>query len=405
MRMTRACNHLAACDPCEPWVHRILVASLAIAVGAAACGPRQSSLADRATATSEAFQEKNQLPGLAVGIVQHGRVVYARGFGVAKHGRSDTVTARTVFHMASVTKPFVATAVLQLVESGKVELDAPVVRYLPFFKLKDPRYQAITVRQVLNHTAGLPDVSDYRWDHPEYDADALDRYVKGLRDSTLIAPPGEKWQYSNIGFEVLADLVAHVSGEPFEDYVQRHILTPLAMAHSTLLMSDVDSAHLATGHDRTAGALMVSPAYPYNRPHAGSSTLHSNVDDMLRWAMANNRRGELDGHRILNASSYDQLWTPTRDISADLGSRASEDHAQLPFDSMRIGLSWFLTRYHAHRLVDHEGSDRGFRSDLLLAPDDSAAVVVMSNVSDADVGFLSRALMLAALGLDSARVH
>jgi CubicO group peptidase (beta-lactamase class C family) len=310
-----------------------------------------------------------------------------------------------VFHMASVTKPFVATAVVQLVESGKVDLDAPVVRYLPFFKLKDSRYQAITVRQVLNHTAGLPDVSDYRWDHPEYDADALDRYVKGLRDSSLIAPPGEKWQYSNIGFEVLADLVAHVSGESFEGYVQHHILTPLAMAHSTLLMSDVDSAHLAFGHDRNAGTLVVSPEYPYNRPHAGSSTLHSNVDDMLRWAMANNRRGELDGHRILNASSYDQLWAPTRDISAELHALASEAKEQLPFDSMQIGLSWFLTRYGGHRLVNHEGGDRGFRTDLLLSPDDSAAVVVMANVSDADVGFLSRALMLAALGLDSARAH
>src|SRR4029079_8645615 len=143
---------------------------------------------------------------------------------------------------------FVAAAVMQLHEQGKVDLDSTVRHYVPYFRMTDRRADRITVRQVLNHTSGLPDVTDSRWANPEYDAGALERYIRGLKDSTLIAAPGEKWQYSNIGFELLADLVAKVSGQPFEDYVQRAILTPLGMAHSTLLMTDVDSVHLATGH-------------------------------------------------------------------------------------------------------------------------------------------------------------
>src|SRR5262249_57727344 len=108
------------------------------------------------------------------------------------------VTPETLFHMASVTKPFVATAVMQLVEQGKVELDAPVTKYLPHFHLKDSRYDSITVRQMLTHTSGMPDVKDYRWDKPENDDGALERYVRGLRTQGLGCHPGSKLPSTNM---------------------------------------------------------------------------------------------------------------------------------------------------------------------------------------------------------------
>ncbi len=265
-------------------MRRLLLVALLAGCSRANQAP-STALVDSLAAISQRFAAENHLPGLAVGVWRQGQTVYRAGFGTTALEGGHPVTAATLFHMASVTKPFVATAVIQLVEQGKIKLDQPITTYLPYFRIKDRRATGMTVRQVLTHTAGLSDVTDYHWGSPESDDDALERWVRTLADSSLIGAPGEQRQYSNIGFEVLADLIAKVSGVPFEDYIQRQILTPLGMRKSTLLMTDVDSTLLAFGHEAdSAGAYRRSAVYPYNRRHAASSTLHSNVDDMLRWA-------------------------------------------------------------------------------------------------------------------------
>ena len=366
---------------------------LLIVVLLAGCGraetAQHTALVDSLAAISQRFDTAHHLPGLAVGVWRQGQTVYRAGFGTtALHG-GHPVTAETIFHMASVTKPFVATAVMQLVEQGKVGLDQPVTTYLPYFRIKDPRATGMTVRQLLTHTAGMPDVTDYHWGSPESDTGALERWVRTLADSALIAAPGEHWQYSNIGFEVLADLVAKVSGVPFEDYIQGQILTPLGMRKSTLLMTDVDSTLLAYGHETdSSGTYHQTAVYPYNRRHAASSTLHSNVDDMLRWAAANLAHGTLDGARIVADRSYRELWGRQHDLTAALG-------APMSFDSVAMGLSWFLPWRDGQRLVFHSGGDNGFRTFLLLAPDRQTAVVVLTNGDHADPGTLATALLAA----------
>lgn len=354
----------------------------------------QSPLAGKLAQLSQDFYTTQRLPGLAVGVLIDSQVVYRAGFGTTRMGGGQPITPSTLFHMASITKPFVATAVVQLSNAGKVDLDAPVTRYVPYFRMKDSRASSITVRQLLTHTAGMPDVTDYRWNFPEYDEQSLERWIRGLADSALIAAPGERWQYSNIGFELLADLVAKVSGESFEDYVQKRILTPLAMRKSTLLMTDIDSSLMAWGHRRASpGPFAIAAYYPYNRRHAGSSTLHSNVDDMLRWARANLQRGALDGARILPDPAYDQLWKEQHDMLPAM-RRAGGNRPDV--ERMGVGLSWFLETRAGTRYVSHGGGDHGFRTDLLLAPDQRVAVVVMTN-SEAGPSQLSRALIEAVL--------
>jgi CubicO group peptidase (beta-lactamase class C family) len=295
--------------------------------------------------------------------------------------------------MASVSKQFVATAVLQLVEEGKVDLSAPVSRYLSYFHLKDPRGSTITVEQLLNHTAGLPDVTNYQWNHPEYDAGALERFVRGLADSTLISAPGERFQYSNIGFEVAADLIAKVSGEPFEDYMQRKILTPLGMQHSTFLMSDIDSTNLAMPHVRNnKGLVRLLDYYTYNRAHAGSGTLHSNVEDMLRWAEANLRGGELNGKRIASPATIRRLWAGTVDRTEENNVQAYLSGIPTPFDSTGYSLGWRWYRMNGRHLVGHDGQDDGFRVSILIAPSDSVAIVVLTNDYAGSPGDLARIL-------------
>src|SRR5262245_44894457 len=128
-----------------------------------------------------------ELPGLAVGLVKDHELVYARGFGVKSLATGDPITPTSLFHLASVSKPFVATAIVQLVEKGQVDLHAPVVKYLPYFKLDDERYTTITVQQMLTHTSGMPSSpEDFGWDRPEYDEGALERYVRSLSPEKLI---------------------------------------------------------------------------------------------------------------------------------------------------------------------------------------------------------------------------
>ena len=326
--------------------------------------------------------QQSRMPGFAIAVVEDQKVVYAAGFGVRRLGEKDPVTARSLFHMASVTKTFVATSIMQLWEQGKIDLDAPVAKYLPYFRLKDERYKLVTLRLMLSHISGMPDTNDYEWDKPQYDDGALERYVKSLANDSLIADPGTKFQYSNIAFEVLGDVIAKVSGLSFEDYVKRNLLEPLGMTISTLLVKQADADLLTSPHVLGHSYdVAVSKVFPYNRMHSPSSTLYSSVLDMSRWAMANLNRGEFHGKRILKSSTYDLMWKP-----------AGEQFGQ-------IGISWFLNKYKGFGLVTHSGGDTGFVSNLVLIPEKKIAVVMMSNYDRANLRALTFAAMDVALGI------
>jgi CubicO group peptidase (beta-lactamase class C family) len=341
----------------------------------------------------EKLIHQQELPGFAIGVIEDNHVVYAAAFGVRNISRKDDpVTTRSLFHMASITKPFVATSIMQLVEQGKIDLDSPVVKYLPYFRMADERYKIISVRQMVTHTSGMPDVEDYEWEKPQYDETALERYVRSLSNLKLDFAPGERFQYSNMAFEILGDVIAKVSGESFDDYVQRHILAPLGMKDSTLLVKQADPKLLAWGHELDeTGATFPSKVYPYNRIHSPSSNLHSNVLDMTRWAIANMNRGELDGVRILKASTYDVMWKP----AGELRGKPSP-----------AGISWFLDEYRGNKMISHDGGDTGFLTGLAMLPEKKIAVVWMTNAEWLpDTGAVTHAALDVALGLEPQPVN
>ena len=161
-------------------------------------------------------------PGMGVGIVEGDEIVYARGFGVQSLETRTPVTPESIFGVASVSKCFVATAAMQLVEQGKIDLDAPIVQYLPYFQLDDERCTQITTRQILSHTSGMPDMDEVEYD----DAGQPPRKRRRRRRNAMCAAcaaarwspaPGERFAYSNIAYNVLGDLIAKVSGQTFED--------------------------------------------------------------------------------------------------------------------------------------------------------------------------------------------
>ena len=342
----------------------VLIAASVISIRVAAQAPTER-YRNELQPLIEDFVHRQQIPGFAIGVIQDDQLVYAHGFGVKNLvDNHDPVTPRSLFHMASITKTFVATSIMQLVEAGKINLDTPVVRYLPYFRIADDRYQTTTVRQMVTHTSGMPDVEDYEWDKAQYDDGALERYVRSLSNQKLIFAPGTDFRYSNMAFEVLGDLIAKVSGESFDDYVQNHILTPLKMRDSTLLIKKTDPKLMTWGHERDkAGHVFPSKVYPYNRMHSPSSDLHSNVEDMARWALVNLNHGELDDRRILKEQTYDVLWKPERKLS----------------DGRAVGISWFLSEYRGQTTVSHGGGDIGYSTFLILLPEKKIAVVLMAN--------------------------
>jgi CubicO group peptidase (beta-lactamase class C family) len=262
-----------------------------------------------------------------------------------------------------------------------------VVAYLPYFRLDDARYTRITVRELLSHTAGLPDVQDYQWNRPENDNGALDRYVRGLDHLKLLWDPGTRFAYSNIGFEILGDIIARVSGMTFEDYIASHILAPLGRSTSTLLHTNVDTTLLAQGYtrprDEPAGPFR-RVTYPFSRKHGPSSDLFSSVVDMSRWARANLNRGELDGRRILDSAAYDVLWRPV----APVEFCRPPEHTVCRATDSSVGLSWFLQKKDGRLIVSHGGGDDGFISQLVMIPDAGFAFIMMTNSDVAGIGLL-----------------
>jgi CubicO group peptidase (beta-lactamase class C family) len=362
----------------------------------------ESTLDPALVAEIEAFVEQEMaeqgIPGVSIGIVKDGEVAYVKGFGVADVDSGEPITSQSLFHLASVSKTAVATALLQLVEQGKVDLDDPVVDYLPYFELADERFSQITIRQMLSHTSGMGDVADYEWDNPVFDDAAAERYVHSLSNETLLAAPGEGFHYSSMAFDVLGDLIAKVSGQPFEEYVQEHIFTPLGMENTTFLFEEANPGLLTSPHVLDEeGNVIVSEVFPYNRMHAPSSTLHSNAEDMARYALAHINRGELDGVRILETESYDELWS-------NVASTGWEEWmGPIMAD---YGLGWTVGSLGGHDILSHGGADVGYNARLLIAPSESVGLIVMSNIVDQSAGIvpallISQPLIPQLLGVDS----
>ncbi len=231
--------------------------------------PAKTSIIDNAItaqidAQIEALMNEFSIPGVAISVVKEGELVYTKGYGVTTLDSNVPVTPQTVFLLSSIAKTMTSIAIMQLVAQGKIDLDALIIDYLPYFKLADERYSTITIRHLLTHTAGLPEY-DYGevGKDPQYDDGALERYVRSLADMTLLHAPGGQFEYSGIGYDILGDIVAKMSGQPFETYIAEQILQPLGMEHSTFLLDEVDPALLISPHiPNTAGETVINDIFP-----------------------------------------------------------------------------------------------------------------------------------------------
>lgn len=341
----------------------------------------------------EAYLGAHEVAGVAVAVVREDEVV-TQGFGVRDVGTGAPVTPETMFHLASVSKPFVATAVVSLATAGgtggpALDLDAPITDWVPELTLADGRAHEVTARGLLSHTSGLPDVTDYGWHDPQLDDEALSELARSLSGWRLQADPGSTFSYSNVGYELLGLLLARVTGTTFEDAVRQQVLSPLGMRDSTFLRADVPR-HLAASPHVGMPLAVPGDAYPYTRRHAPSSTLHSNLDELCRWMLAHlepagTSAGDPDGPWArLDADLLDRMWRPV----VAVGRPPWEEAA---------GLGWALGSYGGHRTVSHSGMDPGFGSMLVLVPQRRTGVVVLANSNTAHVWTIAKAALDVAL--------
>ena len=316
--------------------------------------------------------KEHAIPGLSLGVVKDNKLVFVQGFGYENLHSKKPVTKNTIFHLASISKTFVSTAIMQLVEQGKIDLDEKVTMYLPYFKMADMTYKEVTIRQMLSHNSGMPNSNDYEWTKPQYDEKAIERFVKSLSKEKMELKPGEKFRYSNIAYEVLGDVIAKVSGKSFAEYQKENILNPSGMKKSSFLKPNYLPKNWASPHAMTLAQRPLN-MYPYNRRHAPSSTMHSNAVEMANYAIMHLNKGTFNGEKILTKETYKSTWKTNVKI----------DDGQLK--KYNMGLGWFLGNFNNYTTVLHGGSDDGFQAHFVLVPEKSIGVVVMVNTLPAPV--------------------
>jgi CubicO group peptidase (beta-lactamase class C family) len=322
-------------------------------------------------AAIERFVQKEmaaqRIPGLALGIVKDDRIAYMRGFGKAdESGRA--VTPQTPFIIGSVSKSFTALAIMQLVEAGKVELDAPVQRYLPWFRVADEEASAeITVRHLLNQTSGLSTKTGRSFQGSGDTSDrALETAVRKLRSAGLTAPVGEKYQYSTINYSVLGLIAQTVAGQSYESYVQTQIFDPLRMRDSFTSEAAAEQDGLATGYNYWFGRPRAADL-PYNRRLIPAGYLISSAEDMSHYLIAQLNGGRYRAASVLSPKGVDELHQPG---------------APTPKTGTSYGMGWFIGPINKIPAIYHQGEVLNFHANAVLVPESQTGLIVLMNAQN-----------------------
>ena len=306
------------------------------------------------------------IPGASLAVVRDGRIVKAKGYGLANIELSVPATPSTVYEIGSNTKQFTAAAIMMLVEEGKLRLDDKITKYFP---AAPPSWSGITIAHLLTHTSGIQNhvaVPGYLgvfktnlfFETTPSRSDLLQMFYK----LPLEFQPGETWSYDNTGYHLLGTIIEQVSGKPYFQFLSERIFAPLAMTSTRSTDARPLVRNRAAGYEWVDGAYENRPALP---PAVGFSagSILSTVEDLAKWDAA------LASEKLLTPASRERIWTPAR----------TNDGAFASFD---YGFGWFIDSYHGHRFVQHTGGTPGFSSAIYRFLDDKLTVIVLTNHND-----------------------
>ncbi len=302
--------------------------------------------------------QQQHIPGLTLLVSRSGKPIRAEGYGVSNLELNVLAKPETIFQSGSVGKQFTATAVMMLVEAGKIGLEDPLTKYFPE---APSSWMQVTVRQLLSHTAGFTDYPKGFDEQKDYTEKELLKIVEAI---PLAYPPGASWSYSNLGYLTLGILIHRVTGEFYGDFLQQRIFRPLEMS-TTRIISEADIVP-----NRSAGYRLVNGEVknqewvaPLTNTTADGS-LYFSILDLAKWDAA------LYTERLLKKSSLQQMWTvaPLRNGQPNSG---------------HYGYGWFIEVQDGHRLIEHEGQWQGFETQISRYVDDELTVVVLTNLAEA----------------------
>ena len=303
--------------------------------------------------------QRQHVPGLSLLVAREGKIVRAQGYGQANVELQVPVKPETIFQSGSLGKQFTATAVMMLVEEGKIKLDVPITNYL---KDAPAAWKQVTIRQLLSHTAGFTDYPkdfNFRKDYTEADL------LKIVEGSPLAFPPGTKWTYSNLGYLTLGILIHQVTGKFYGDFLQQRIFQPVGMS-TTRIISEADIIpNRAAGYRLVNGELKNQEWVSPSMNTTADGSLYFSILDLAKWDAA------LYTETLLKPSSFQQMWTVTK---------LSDGQP----NSGHYGFGWSIETKHGRRVVGHDGSWQGFEAHISRYIDDKLTVVVLTNLDGAD---------------------
>jgi len=318
---------------------------------------KQLSISQKTDSIIKQTMQTYEIPGLAIGIVKHNKIIYSQGYGKTSVYKGNPVTEHSIFHTASISKLFTAQGIMQLIKTYKLSLDEYIVNIIPEVSSKDKRYSKITLRNLLNHTSGLPDIKHYHWDKAHHATNSLQNYIQN-QNFKLRSTPGTEYYYSNLGYNLLGYIIEKVSQQSFEDYMQSQLLKPLDMLPSDFRYYTIPEALKTQPHSKSifTGSAYVRKTYPYTREHAASSTLNASVTALSQWMCY--FLNEIADKEI---SIYAPMIAP---------SIPGQTH---------IGLGFQRYTIDHHIGIGHFGGDKGFRSFLLMFPEQHIGIVLLAN--------------------------
>lgn len=309
-----------------------------------------------------AVMAERDLPSVAVAVSRGTEILWEEGFGYADVGRGVPATPHTPYSLASISKPILATALMTLVEEGRVDLDAPANRYLGWAKIQGPGGDAdgATVRRVLSHSAGLP--LHYQFFYENEAARPPPRDSTIARYAFTVFPPGQMYEYSNLGFGVLDHLITTVTGEPYAQVVRERVFEPLGMTRSALDRPAGIEDEVAQRYEEDGSLL---PFYAFDHP--GASAIYCSAHDLVRFGMSHLGFTPDGARPVLSEASLSEMHT-----------------SQTPAGGAAYGLGWAIETEYGFAKLSHTGSMPGVSTMLALYPDEGVAIVVLLNVLDRD---------------------
>jgi CubicO group peptidase (beta-lactamase class C family) len=308
------------------------------------------------------------IPGVSLAIVEGDQIVHLHGFGRARPG-GEAASPQTPFFIGSLTKSITALAVMQQVEAGQVALDAPVQRYLPWFRVVDSQASAeMTVRHLLNQTSGLPmlpglillaDLNN--------NPDATERQARALSSLKLTRPVGSKWEYSNLNYNLLGLIVEAASGESYADYIQSHIFNPLDMRHSYTTKAAAQQNDLAVGHRHWFSLPFPAPDLPIPAGSLPSGQLISCAEDLAHYLVAQLNGGRYGDVQLLSPAGIDDLH------------RGEKEFTFGNISAGKYGMGWFDSDLGQTKTYSHSGNVPDFSAFMALVPGQMKGFVLLAN--------------------------